>query len=64
MQNIYTIKSRLAELREEIENHATIWADIPGGTNNPIARADLARLWKELETLSKEAKGVTYKMAI
>ena len=25
MQNIYTIKSRLAELREELMNHAAAW---------------------------------------
>lgn len=60
MQNIYTIKSRLAELREELMNHAAAWNDIPGGANNPVARADLARLWQELEALSKEAQGVTY----
>lgn len=64
MQNIYTIKSRLAELREELMNHAAAWSDVPGGTNNPIAQAEYARIWKELETLSQEAKGVTYKIAI
>lgn len=56
MQNIYTIKSRLAELREELMNHAATWSDIPGGASNPIAQADLARLWKELETLAVQAK--------
>lgn len=56
MQNIYTIKSRLAELREELMNHAAAWSDVPGGTDNPIAQADLARLWKELETLAVQAK--------
>lgn len=56
MQNIYTIKSRLAELREELMNHAATWSDVPGGTDNPIAQADLARLWKELETLAVQAK--------
>ena len=64
MQNIYTIKSRLAELREELMNHAAAWSDVPGGADNPIAQAEHARIWKELETLSQEAKGVTYKMAI
>lgn len=58
MQNIYTIKSRLAELREELMNHAAAWSDVPGGTDNPIAQAEYARIWKELETLSQEAKKV------
>ena len=53
MQNIYTIKSRLAELREELMNHAAAWSDVPGGTDNPIAQAEYARIWKELETLCK-----------
>ena len=64
MQNIYTIKARLAELREELMNHAAAWSDIPGGADNPIAQAEYARIWKELEALSKEAQGVTYQMAI
>lgn len=64
MQNIYTIKIRLAELREELMNHAATWSDVPGGTDNPIAQAEYACIWKELETLSQEAQGVTYKMAI
>lgn len=64
MQNIYTIKARLAELREELMNHAAAWNDIPGGADNPIAQAEYARIWKELEALSKEAQGVTYQMAI
>ena len=54
--NLYTLKARLTEIREEIENHANTWADIPGGASNPIAQADLARLWKELETLAVQAK--------
>lgn len=56
MQNIYTIKSRLAELREELMNHAAAWSDVPGGADNPIAQAEYARIWKELETLSQEAQ--------
>ena len=44
MQNIYTIKSRLAELREELMNHAAAWNDVPGGANNPIAQAEYARI--------------------
>lgn len=46
MQNIYTIKARLAELREELMNHAAAWSDIPGGADNPIAQAEYARIWK------------------
>lgn len=60
MQNIYTIKLRISELRKEIANASTAWADIPGGASNPVARADLAMLWRELEALAKEAHGVTY----
>lgn len=56
--NLYTLKARLTEIREEIENHANTWADIPGGASNPIAQADLTRLWKELETLAVQAKNV------
>jgi len=37
MQNIYTIKSRLAELREELMNHAAAWSDIPGGATYKMA---------------------------
>ena len=54
--NLYTLKARLTEIREEIENHANTWADILGGASNPIAQTDLARLWKELETLAVQAK--------
>lgn len=57
--NLYTLKARIAAVRTEIENHATTWADIPGGASNPIAQADLARLWKELETLAVQAKSVS-----
>lgn len=57
--NLYTLKARIAAVRTEIENHAKTWADIPGGASNPIAQADLARLWKELETLAVQAKSVS-----
>ena len=57
--NLYALKARIAAVRTEIENHANTWADIPGGASNPIAQADLARLWKELETLAVQAKSVS-----
>lgn len=57
--NLYTLKARIAAVRTEIENHANTWADIPGGASNPIAQADLARLWKELETLAVQAQSVS-----
>ena len=46
MTNLYTIKARLAELREELMNHAAAWSDVPGGADNPIAQAEYARIWK------------------
>ena len=57
--NLYTLKARIAAVRTEIENHANTWADIPGGASNPIAQADLARLWKELEMLAVQAQSVS-----
>ena len=47
----YEIMQRVADTRKEIETFAQDWADVPGGTRNPLAVADWERLWRQLDEL-------------
>lgn len=47
----WEIMQRVADTRKEIETFAQDWADVPGGTRNPLAVADWERLWRQLDEL-------------
>ena len=53
----YEIMQRVADTRKEIETFAQDWADVPGGTRNPLAVADWERLWRQLDELFAELRG-------
>ena len=52
----YEIMQRVADTRKEIETFAQDWADVPGGTRNPLAVADWNRLWSRLDELYAQLK--------
>ena len=53
----WEIMQRVADTRKEIETFAQDWADVPGGTRNPLAVADWERLWRQLDELFAELRG-------
>ena len=53
----YEIMQRVADTRKEIATFAQDWADVPGGTRNPLAVADWERLWRQLDELFAELGG-------
>lgn len=53
----WEIMQRVADTRKEIETFAQDWADVPGGTRNPLAVADWERLWRQLDELFAALRG-------
>ena len=53
----WEIMQRVADTRKEIETFAQDWADVPGGTRNPLAVADWERLWRQLDELFAALQG-------
>lgn len=53
----WEIMQRVADTRKEIETFAQDWADVPGGTRNPLAVADWERLWRQLDDLFAALRG-------
>lgn len=56
----YEIMQRVADTRKEIETFAQDWADVPGGTRNPLAVADWERLWRQLDELFAALRAVLW----
>lgn len=53
----WEIMQHVAATRKEIETFAQDWADVPGGTRNPLAVADWERLWRQLDELFAALRG-------
>ena len=51
----WEIMQRVADTRNE--TFAQDWADVPGGTRNPLAMADWERLWRQLDELFAALRG-------